>query len=408
MSRMTEDLPFCVTPIEPSGVPQYTGGRMTATRQFAVACTRAEELGLRAIGKWRSRNNTLIFNEPQLPSYYPFSTPDTSNGGTFLDERPWPFRMIAVGFSIQPLSKCCFNSIHFDRTSPGIPLYAVKNLQDPTEAERYYPVVWDSENERLEADMSDDACKCLVTIQYEEPPWDCTGPDDDATTPNVDIMGHTAIGVERNAGFELYTLPNRNLIWADYSGSANQLKGDSYATLIVPTADITVTWYNIPLTKLCEIETHLSKFRNTVNCTEFTLLSECLCRASEDESCSESDSSQSSCKFEPETVLFVDWDEAKEFRTRGFRMMDTTALRLVFKQKRIVNSVSLTDPVEIVGWNHLYLDASDSTPLKGSWRRVARKYDDIPLQPLYFQKNFNNMFDPTKSDTESCPSSYGS
>lgn len=402
MTRMTENLPFCVEAVHPSGIPQYSGGKMTATRQFVVACNRAEELGLRALGKWRSRNDVLIFDTPQLPSYYPFSVANPSNGGTFFELRPWPFRMVATGFTIQPKSECCFNSLHFDRTDPETPKYDIDDLQASAEAERYYTVAWDPATETVQAAMLDTSCQCVVTIQYEEPPWDCTGPDDDDSTNNVDILAHTAISVDKNSSYELYTLPNRNLIWADYPSDTNQLKGDSYATIYVPTADITVDWYNIPVARLCEIESHLAKFRNHVNCVPFTLLSECLCISSEEESCSGSDTSETQCQFEAETVLFLDWDEIKEQRTRGFRLMDTTTLRLNFKQKRIINSAPDVSSPDIVGHNHLYLDASADSTSEGGWHRVVRKYPG-GNQPLYFGKNFNNMFDPEKNAVEGCP-----
>ena len=407
MTRMTENLPFCVEAVHPSGIPQYSGGKMTATRQFVVACNRAEELGLRALGKWRGANSTISYSTPQLPARYPYSPLSVAVPGAFPDLRPWPFNMVAVGFSITPKSECCFNNDWYTREEQQYHSNYIVDLENKDQAERYYSVVWDDDGNGgsggNEALMTDTSCKCVVTVQYEEPPWDCTGPDQNSATANVDILENTAISVEKNSSYELYTLPNRNLIWADYSGADQQLKGDSYATIYVPTADIVVDWYNIPVARLCEIESHLAKFRNHVNCVPFTLLSECLCISSEEESCNGSDTSETQCQFEAETVLFLDWDEIKEHRTRGFRLMDTTTLRLNFKQKRIINSAPNDPTPEIVGHNHLYLDSNSENIAEGGWRRVERKHPG-GNQPLYYRKNFNNMFDPEKDATEGCTS----
>jgi len=402
MSRMTANLPFCVEAVHPSGIPQYAGGKLTATRQFVVACNRAEELGLRLLGKWRSSNSQILYSTPQLPARYPYTPFDPIVPGAFTDLRPWPFNMVAVGFSISPKSECCFNNDWYTREEQDVKSNYIDDLESRDQAERYYKVLWDDTGDGgNEAAMGDTTCKCVVSVQYEEPPWDCTGPDENSATANVDILANTAISVEKNSSFELYTLPNRNLIWADYSGADQQLKGDSYATIYVPTADIVVDWYNIPVAKLCEIESHLAKFRNHVNCTPFTLLSECLCLSSKEEVCSESSTAVSDCQFENETVLFLDWDEIKEHRTRGFRLMDTTTLRLNFKQKRIINSAPEDTTPEIVGHNHLYLDSNSDNIGEGGWRRVERKYTG-GNQPLYYGRNFNNMFDPAKNANEGC------
>lgn len=395
MTRMTENLPFCVTAVAPSGLVQCQNGRVSSVRQFLVQATRAEEFGLRMLGKWRGAGGTVEYELPRLPAYFPYSYA-SGTPKVFQETKPWPFRMIATGFSITPVDECCFNSLSQVGTGPVTAL--ITDAQSIAQAERYYAV--DEDNEAI----MNSQCKMQVTVQYDECPWDCTGPDDDENTENVDILENTAISVERSSAYTLQTLPNRNLFWADLPGPENQLKGDTFATIIIPTADITVDWYNIPLSLLCEIESHLSKYRNRVNCTTFTVLRDCMCFASLDESCNPSDSTETECQFEPETVLFIDWEELKEQRTRGFRLMDTTTLRLVFKQRRIDTSSAASALPQIVGWNHLYCDSTD-TATEGGWRRVGRTVVDAfgpTTRPLYEGLNMNNMFDPVKNILEGC------
>ena len=392
MTRMTENLPFCVTAIHPSGLIQCQNGRVTATRQFLVPAVRAEEFGLRMLGKWRGRGGVVSYQTPQLPAYFPYSYA-SGIPKAFQEKKAWPFRMIATGFTLDPIDNCCFNSASQEDTGPVTAF--ITDAQSIAQAERYYPV--DGDNDAI----MESQCKMQVTVQYQECPWDCTGFDGDLETTNIlEIMDYTAIAVERTSSYILQTLPNRNLVWADLPGPENQLKGDTYATILIPTADITIDWFNVPLSQLCQIETHLNKFRNRVNCTPFTLLSDCMCLSSVDDICEESGSEVSECLYEEETVLFIDWEELKEQRTRGFRLMDTTTLRLMFKQRRI-NTAKPSLPNNIVGWNHLYCDSTDPGD-DGGWRRVARNEPD-GLRPLYEGLNLNNMFNLLSDVDEGCP-----
>jgi hypothetical protein len=166
-------------------------------------------------------------------------------------------------------------------------------------------------------------------------------------------------------------------------GPDKQLKGDSNATILIPKADIAIEWFNIPVRYLCQLEQHLNAFRNTVNDAAFGNNLDC-------ESYNEESGSAYTCNdHEAETLLFVDWEEIEQYRTASFRLMDSTAIRISIKQKRIVD---VDDTVK--GWNHLFLDRSRGDTPTGRWERVKQRgvggdYD------LFRQKSWANLLNPT-------------
>ena len=82
--------------------------------------------------------------------------------------------------------------------------------------------------------------------------------------------------------------------------------------------------------------------------------------------------------------------------------MNTTTLKLVFKQKRIERptptaSYSDTNPCpddddEAYGWNHLFFDRNTEDDSPGEWMRVA--VDNAMEDPLFPLKNFVDIFYP--------------
>jgi hypothetical protein len=81
--------------------------------------------------------------------------------------------------------------------------------------------------------------------------------------------------------------------------------------------------------------------------------------------------------------------------------MNTTTLKLIFKQKRIERpsptaSYSDTNPCpdnddEAYGWNHLFLDREGPVDGTGDWMRVVV---EATGEPLFELKNFVDIFYP--------------
>lgn len=392
----------------PGTSPSYSGNQLSSERAFLVPCAFAQEFGLRMLGKFYKPGT---YETPNLPARYPIGT-------VFDDPEAWTSRlkMNAAGFRIDQPSDCCFEGRYKGALEESQWLAFITDAESFRQMERHHLIRYDGSLDvmKITGDMMDPECQpapeaeppedclkenancsclCKVTINYQEQPWDCAFPD-------VDVLEHTALSIERSAGYEMFTLPNRNLVWKDIVASEetdSQLKGDTYASVIIPKTDITVTWHNVPVKRLCEIEAHLTKYRGTVNGCAFTLLSDCLCAGTDtpDESCDSSITD--TCKFEAETILFVDWSEDKQARTRGFYKMNTTSLVLHFKQKRIEMDSG------VAGWNHLYLDRSGTGIAPGPWQRVVVKRGDNWTEPLFKLKNFSNIFNLESADNVTCP-----
>ena len=381
--------PFTVRAEYPSGNPQYNGSKVTAERVFLVHCGYAEQLALRLLGKYYLVSDDETYTTPILPAPWPKwenqiapGTPDLpySNNCTVSAR----LNMVARTFSIEPVTGCCFNATSQDREEDL--LDTIENPTYVSELERNFLV----EAGALPGDpylvATEGECYCRVRVQYEERPWDCAYPE-------VAIMPNTAIAVERNASYEMYTLPNRNLEWKNLQAPDRFLKGDSYAVQIVPKCDITVYWFNVPVAKMCEIEAHLAMYRGKVNEHNFEMLAECLCEAEDGQSCDDADNSGSpwnACVFEPETLLFVDWSEDLNARTRGFHKMNTTTLKLHFKQKRVARD-SVAEP--IAGWNHLFIDRDGANDFISGWQRVVKKVGGIE-QDLFMKTDFDLIMNP--------------
>jgi hypothetical protein len=154
---------------------------------------------------------------------------------------------------------------------------------------------------------------------------------------------------------------------------------------------------------MCAIESHLRGFRGKVNDLQWGAVLNCDSAAVAPTACG--------CgEYEPETILFVDFQEDRADRTDCFGgnfvfsgdtafNMNTTTLKLFFKQKRIdrPNSASYSDSDdcpdendEAYGWNHLFLDRS---PGEGDsqWMRVAIAGSNDPVFAL---KSFSDILYP--------------
>lgn len=389
---------FPIKAIHPSGIVQYQSGQATSTRSFSVRCHQAQELGLRALGKFYKLGE---FETPNLPAEFPTELTDR------IGYVPQQMQLVASGFEIAPLSACCFNNYKVDEVDDQLVLkdQCIESLTSNATLERYYIREVDPDEGESGIDNSKE-CMCQINISYTERPWDCTYLDLEDTDPPEGepgflILEHTAIATERSSGYEMYTMPNRNLVWADVAdGPDKMLKGDTYATFMVPTADITVTWFNVPVKHLCAIETHLAKFRGTVNKDPFDLLTKCIC--ADPYSCEEGTGSSTppagvaseDCSYEPETVMFMDWQEERSQRTRAFAPMDTTTLTLRFKQKRIAVDTNEDGEVDLIcGWNHLLCDRETNTNSGSPWQRVKVK---LPTEKdLFLKTDWKYLLRPT-------------
>ena len=309
--------------------------------------------------KTNKTGSRIDMKNPELPIEFPWDSEAHTQMG----------RMSAIGFSINPLCEPCFNS-YFPND---------QWMTDPSSYEQM-EVYYINPREGYEPPVVADDCKCLVRIDYATPPWTCT-----ATDLNGAILDNTAIRVRRTSGYELFTVPTRSLVWDDlFDGPDKQLKGDSNATITIPKADISVEWFNVPTRYLCQIGAHLGAFRNTVNQAIFGDFLDC-------ESFSESSGSAATCnEYEPETLLFVDWEEIEQYRTTSFRLMDSTALRIRLKQKRVV------DPVDsaVKGWNHLYSDRTRGDTPTGKWMRVKQQGVGAATD-LFKIQSWANLLNPT-------------
>jgi hypothetical protein len=384
---MVNGYSYKVQAVAPSNRLQYAGSGVATERNFIVACAYAQDFALRMLGKLYVPG---LYETPVLPAKYPM-------GSVFDNPAVYTSRvkMRAATFNIEPFNECCFTGVYeLEREDDTV---ISKDITDPEfllELERNFPIELQEGGSGNYLVGGTCACLCKVTIGYVEQPWDCAYPD-------VDVLANTALSIERSAGYEMFTLPNRNLRWADIVADDEvdaQLKGDTYASIIVPKSDITVTWHNVPVKRLCEIEAHLTKFRGCVNKCDFTLLSQCLCDATDTESESCDSTVVEACQFEAETVLFIDWSEDKQARTRGFYKMDTTNLTLHFKQKRAPFAAN-----GVAGWNHLYLDRSGSGALAAEpWQRVVVERGDNSDEPLFKMKNFDNIFNLGSAEPVPC------
>lgn len=388
---MANEYEFDVVAIADSALPNVSNGKSSTRRQFLVKCEFAQEFGLRLLGKFYKApvGNDLGYESPELPAYFPSSLVSTV---------PQQLNMVASGFSVTPVDRNCFNTQYWlQRENPQDPEVILYNITDPAERdtqilrmlERYYIVT----EEGAPASSSNCECNCNVTVDYTDPPWDCEFPLD----PNEDDVWllQTALSIEKTPSYEMYTLPNRRLEWVSENINPKTLKGDTYATVIVPITDIVVTWHNLPVSKLCRLESHLNKFRGCVNSGFFHSLAFCECTANSisNQLCSASinaDPLDHGCSYEKDTVLFVNWEEQKEDRTTSFRMMNTTSVRMTFKQKRIVIDWPTTTESDVVGWNHLFCDQI-SDGASAAWKEV--QYSEYgSYRPLFKRQDFNKIF----------------
>lgn len=375
------DYTFRVEAVHPSGLLVYQSGHASTSRKFKLPCENAEELALRLLGKFYDPYDTEL---PRLPAPFPLDYNGTSGYGQL--------NMVASGFNIEPVSAACFNVLwEQDLTDQ----HHIDNPVSFSHSEAYfYRTPPDDIPEPPE-----ECCHCILTVTYEENPCDCITWDEDTGEWEAHpfILPNTCISVERNPSYEMFTLPNGNLVWADLpAGPDRRLKQDSFAYKIIPKADIIVSWHNVPVNKLCQIESHLKEFRGHVNDGVWgeQLFCDDVGIGSEVEGCS---------YYESETILFIDFQEDRQFRTDAFGGMrsdgaasnrNTTTLKLMFKQKRVVvpanlsNSSSDDDVEQVVGWNHLFLDRESGVD---SWMRVQVESTGEDLFP---KRSFNTIMYP--------------
>jgi len=373
------------------GAPQFSSGHATASRKFSMSCLHAEEFALRMLGK---HYDTFVLEPPFLPAPYPFNTSTTDKGWGQLN-------LVAKSFTINPLSACMFQMDYTDNSS-GSEVDETELVRDPTN------IVQMAQYFHRDPGADNSESLCVVTIAYEENPCDCITYDvnDSSWNAHENIFPGTCISVERNPAYEMFTLPNGGLIWEGIPIDDAALKPDSYAYKVIPKADIIVHWHNVPVNRLCQIENHLMKYRGGVNDLPWGDMLSCDYVDPETPVNPYSDecSNDTRCKqYEPETILFVDWQEDRSQRTDGFGGMrignpfdnrNTTTLKLNFKQKRIYVPANLTDAYTendvcvIAGWNHLFLDREKGVDL---WLRVLVAATGDPIFPLI---NFSHIFYP--------------
>lgn len=401
---MYNDYDFDVIAVDPSGLLNYQSGRATSSLKFKMSCEHAEEFALRQMGKFW----TEAAPAPVLPVPFPF------DGFDGQPRKHGRMNLVASGFSIEPLSAACFGqNLGAEREIVGDPAEIL------TMAMYFTPTPIEDDPEDPFDPSVNDCCECIVTLTYEENPCDCCGYDQNEQSQTyrqwvVDeyILPGTCLSVERNPAYEMLTLPNGNLVWKDLPKAtedeqrARQLKADSYAYKIIPKADIIVSWHNVPVRNICAIENHLRNFRGTVNSQSWGDVLQCDAEPEDSAACG--------CgQYEPETIMFVDYQEDRSKRTDAFggnylnagdptNNMNTTTLKLIFKQKRIERptptaSYSDTDPCpdnddEAYGWNHLFFDRNTEDDSPGEWLRVA--VDNATEDPLFPLKNFVDIFYP--------------
>lgn len=326
---MFDEYDFEVEAINPSGIVSVSDGKVSATRKFAVRSENAEELGLRLLGKYFLNG---VYEMPVLPAKYP-------------SER---FSLVAKSFDIEQLSACKFELPN--------DLVFITDLEDEGQLERY-----------LTGENSTDS-HAVVTVQYSEPDWDCDGVEG--------VKAETALSLEINPAYEMFTLPNRNLIWDIAVEGDREFKGDSYAYKIIPKSDVIVSWHNIPVSEMNIVLDGLKDYRGTVNDAAWGGLIFCM--------------DEGGNIFEPETLMFIDAEEDRSKRTTGFRgptwTMDTTTLKLHFKEKDIF------EDGQHYGWNYLFLDNSaNGNAVATLWNRVFKKNGNLETD-LFEPRSFGNIF----------------
>jgi hypothetical protein len=388
---------FPVEEMLPSIMPSYSSGRVTASRTFSVPCIHAEEFCLRMIGKYYDPDAVSAI--PQIAAPYPFDNLGVLGWGQV--------NLVASSFAIEPLSECVFRN---DYVVDGDEETKHTLIVDPTailqQAHHWIPEV------SLPFEDDNTGYLCKVTISYSENPCDCVFFNNSTKEweAHSDVLPGTCLYVERNPSYEMFTLPNGGLVWEDLPSSTEQeqaarrLKADSYAYKIIPKADIIVHWNNVPVRHLCAIENHLKRFRGTVNDLAWGEVLFCDADAVNPTACG--------CgQYEPETIMFIDFQEDRAQKTDAFggfarpeelfrsRNMNTTTLKLVFKQKRIEKPTSASysdsdecpdDNDEAYGWNHLFLDR-EGVADAGEWMRVIVEATGNPLFEL---KSFSDIFYP--------------
>lgn len=298
--------------VHPSGVITANMGKVTSERRFLVPSAYAQQFALRMIGKWYDPVNQ--WTSPWLPAPFPKST------DAIEPEYTQRLDLVATTWSIEPMSICCFTNAKvkvIDEDTTSACTGPIENVTSLIEAARYYGLVLveiEGEDETTyelqlpEGSGADQSCLSVVTISYQEPPWDCENrPNSSNVAPFATMMPNTAISLERHPSYEMFTAPNRALKWKDVNLPDGRLAADSYATIIVPKADITVLWFNVPVMRLCEIETHLSRYRGTVNSVEYDLFKDCLCDSMPASFTDCSETGDTYCQYRPNTLLFVDF-----------------------------------------------------------------------------------------------------
>jgi len=396
---MYTDYDFPVEEMLPSIMPSFSSGKVTATRTFSVPCIHAEEFVLRMIGKFYDFEETSFI--PQIPAPYPFDSTGALGYGQI--------NLIASSFSIEALTECVFRNEHHI-----LPDEVTEHtlITDPTailqQAHHWIPEI------SLPVDDDNNSYLCKVTISYSENPCDCLAFNNTTKLWEVNefVLPGTCLSVERNPSYEMLTLPNGNLVWRDLpkdtpeEQAARQLKSDSYAYKIIPKADIIVNWHNVPIRNLCAIENHLREFRGSVNSQAWGDILNCDAPPTDEAACG--------CgQYEPETIMFIDFQEDRSQRTDAFggfstsgnfgqKNMNTTTLKLIFKQKRIEKETPTAsysdsddcpdDNDEAYGWNHLFFDRNTEDDSPGEWMRVS--VDNATEDPLFPLKNFVDIFYP--------------
>jgi hypothetical protein len=382
---MYDGYDYKVEAILGSGKVSSPSGKLQGVRMFKVPSKYANEFALRMMGKFRGEG-AENYDYPMMPIHWPLHAVGDPDDRSYFD-------MVAVGFDITPLDESCFNLINVDTGNH-------LDLQYPQSAyylERYWNAeLADSASEGDVDGQSNYSCQCFskVTINYEESPCDCWRNATDTFSNDLfweELLENTCVSVEKNAAYELYTLPNRNLVWKDLpAGPDRLLKGDSYAYKIIPKADITVLWHFVPVSALCTIESHLAEYRGYVNEEEWGGVLTCQFGL-------DSDSGDTgNCMYEPETLLFVDYDEDRSKRTQGYIGMNTTTLKLHFKQKRVIVTPAADPlPAEVVGWNHLFCDRGKGDSTFSEWQRVVVEIGGGNQSDLFPIRPFANLLKPT-------------
>jgi hypothetical protein len=397
---MYNDYTFEVMAADPSGFLSYQSGKASSSLKFVMSCEYAEEFALRQMGKFW----TEAAPSPVLPVPFPFDEYSDQHRGF------GRMNLVATGFSIEPLSAACFGNNLADRAA---------YIGDPADINTM--ALYFKQSPAPEEEQPDNSCcECIVTLTYEENPCDCCGYDNTSgASPTYrewvahsDILPGTCVSVERNPAYEMLTLPNGNLVWRDLPSTtideqrARQLKADSYAYKIIPKADIIVSWHNVPIRNICAIENHLRGFRGTVNDLAWGNVLSCDAAPVAPTACG--------CgQYEPETIMFIDFQEDRSKRTDAFggnlliagvpvNNMNTTTLKLIFKQKRIERPTPTAsysdsdecpdDNDEAYGWNHLFFDRNTEDESPGEWMRVA--IDNTAEDPLFALRSFSDIMYP--------------